>query len=242
MITSLLSLILAAPAPPVDHGIAVLDIKAVHGVSDGVAEMLTETLLVSLRDTGAFSSVMGGSDLRATLDLEQAKAAVGCNDNSCLAELGGALGVPFLAHVSIGKLGDEFVLTLKVISVEEAKVLGRAMRTASKEAQLLKLIAELAKEAAKVSDSGAVKTAPPLQETPKRAVAVDQPGPAPATAKGSKGKVLRYTGLGTTAVGLGLGGLYFASRGAAHAGPNWLQAGLADAVVVTGVVLYVMGQ
>jgi hypothetical protein len=238
MFASLLSIVLAAPAP-VDRGIAVLDIKAVHGVSDGVAEMLTETFLVGLRDTGAFTSVIGGSDLRATLDLEQAKSAVGCNDNSCLAELGGALGVPFLAHVSIGKIGDEFVLTLKVISAEEGRVLGRAMRTAGKEAQLLKLIAELAQEAASVSRSAESEGAAPPQETSQNPPTTTV---TPATTKAAKGKLLRYAGLGTTAVGLGLGGLYFASRGSAHSGGNWLKAGLADAVVVTGVVLYVIGR
>ena len=43
------------------------------------------------------------------------------SDTSCLVEIGGALGVDYLVSGSVGKLGDAFVIILKLMDVHEAK-------------------------------------------------------------------------------------------------------------------------
>jgi hypothetical protein len=81
-----------------------------------------------LQDSKRFESIIGGADLRAMMDLEQQKTALGCGDTSCLAELGGALGVPYLLDMSLGRFAGQRVLNLSILHVDEAQVLHRASR------------------------------------------------------------------------------------------------------------------
>lgn len=118
------------------EGIAVFDLEAVHGVKTSMARVLSDILLSNLTDSGRFSSVVSGEDIKQMLDLEQQKNALGCNDDSCMAEIGGALGVPFMAVPTMGKLGGQFVLNLKILDVEAARVRARVSRTVAREVDL----------------------------------------------------------------------------------------------------------
>ncbi len=125
------------PAPVAEKpGIAVMSVKSVHGISSGVADLINEMILVRLKNGDRFSSVVGGSDMAAMIDLETQKQALGCAEDSCLAELGGALGVPYMLNASIGKMGSLIVLTIKIIAVEEAKVEVRELLRAKDEGVL----------------------------------------------------------------------------------------------------------
>ncbi len=105
--------------------VAVLPFQAVHGVEQSVANLLSEILLTQVGNAPYFSRVIGGSDMQELLDLEQQKVALGCDDDSCLSSLGGALGVALMVAPSIGKLGDQYILNLKLTDVEEAIVRAR---------------------------------------------------------------------------------------------------------------------
>jgi hypothetical protein len=59
------------------------------------------------------------------LDLEQQKTALGCGDTGCLAQIGGALGVPYLLTSSVGRVGSRLMLNIKLLEVEEARVAAR---------------------------------------------------------------------------------------------------------------------
>jgi len=137
----LMPLIAAEPAA-VDaeakpQGIAVFDLEPVNGVSAGLAKLLTESLLTRLNASRRFASVVGGSDIRAMLDMEQQKQVLGCGDEACLAELGGALGVPLMMNPTLGLVGKRFVLNLKVIAVEEAKAKARVEGVFESEGDIL---------------------------------------------------------------------------------------------------------
>ena len=106
-------------------GLAALNFKAQRGVEDDLAEMISEAALSVLRNSKRFKSVIGSSDVAAMISAEQQKQALGCDDDSCLAQLGGALGVPYLLTGSLGMLGGRFMLNVKLLAVDEAKVAGR---------------------------------------------------------------------------------------------------------------------
>jgi hypothetical protein len=129
------------------QALAVLDLEAVHGVKASMAEVLSDILLSRLAESRRFSSIIAGEDLRDILSLEEQKAATGCADDSCMTALGGALGVPLMAVPSIGRIGDQFILNLKVIQVEEAKVVARKSATAQKETDLPKAVLQLSEDA-----------------------------------------------------------------------------------------------
>ena len=68
-----------------------------------------------LRRDGA--SVVGRDDIEAIMKLESAKMSVGCDDASCMAELGGALGVDHLIAGAAGKLGSTFLVNMQLLVV-----------------------------------------------------------------------------------------------------------------------------
>jgi len=69
--------------------------------------------------------VIGWTDLDAIIGFEQKKALIGCDDQTCLAELGGALGVDHLVSVRVAQVEDQWVLTGKVVDIRRAVVKAR---------------------------------------------------------------------------------------------------------------------
>ena len=174
-------LALAAPAPGDAPDLAMMDMKAVHGVEDSLAAVLNESFLVALKNSGKLGNVVGGSDLRAMLDLEQQKQALGCGDDGCLAELGGALGVPYLFYTSLAKVGSKYVMHYKVMAVEEAKVVVRGMKTAASDDALLEMPQVLVTEAMAGMFQQA-PSAPATQPAPQATAQAAAPSTAPSAA------------------------------------------------------------
>ena len=126
------------------EGIAVFDLEAVHGVKQSMARVLSDILLSNLQDSGRFESVISGEDIKQMLDMEQQKTALGCEDDSCMAQLGGALGVPYMAVPTIGRLGGQFVLNLRILAVEEAQLKARVSKMVKREVDLPAAVLSLA--------------------------------------------------------------------------------------------------
>ena len=118
-------------------GVVVMDVQVLRGLDQGLALVLSEALLSVVRDSKAFSSVIGGSDLRAMMSQQLSRQSMGCDDSGCLAEIGGALGVPLLIATSIGRVGAGVAVSVKLIAVEDAKVLGRSTIVAKGEDELI---------------------------------------------------------------------------------------------------------
>jgi TolB-like protein len=103
---------------------AVLDLKP-FDVKPGLAKSLTQLLSLELKKFKGLS-VISRDEIKTMLRYESEKQVLQCKDDtSCLVEIGGALGVDFLVSGSIGKLGDTYVLSLKLMDINEAKVVQR---------------------------------------------------------------------------------------------------------------------
>ncbi|MEW5849664.1 MAG: PEGA domain-containing protein [Myxococcota bacterium] len=100
--------------------LAVLDLGA-HGVHDTTANNLTQVLAVELKKIRG-TSVIGREDVRAMLQLQAAKASVGCDDMACLVEIGGALGVDKLVTGSVGRVSNTYIVTLRLVSARNSRV------------------------------------------------------------------------------------------------------------------------
>src|SRR5204862_491958 len=87
-------------------------------------EILDELVLAELDSRGRYT-VIGASDINAMLGLDKMKTAVGCDDLSCAAEIGGALGVQFLVAGSVSLLGDQVIISIKLLDIAHAKVVAR---------------------------------------------------------------------------------------------------------------------
>ncbi len=119
---------------------AVFDL-APSGVPKEVADNLAQILSVEIkRIEGA--SVISRDDMTAMLRLEQDKAFLGCSDDtSCIAEIGGALGVDKLVVGHVGKIKDSYVVSLRLIDPREARVDSRVTESfRGDEDQLLRAV------------------------------------------------------------------------------------------------------
>jgi hypothetical protein len=214
-------ILVAAPAAepqPELPGLAVLDLQIKKGVESSAGEMLNDLILDLLGRSGRFSSVIAGSDIREMISMEQQKQALGCDDDSCLAELGGALGVPLMFTSSLGAFGGKFIINLKLISVEEATVKSRASRVVNDEAAILEALPAML-EQIQLEGLGEAKVAssPKVAPKPKQKAATvatkpknDEKAPPAATDPAQAKRPLfkrpmTYIGLSTALVGVVVG-------------------------------------
>ena len=123
---------LASPVRAEKKRIAVADLRADAALEKGTARTLNEVLLVEFQRSGLFE-VIAGSDISSLLKLEEQKAMLGCSDDACLAEIGGALGVELLITPSLGAVGEQYVINIKVLDVAKVKVLVRTSEFVSRD-------------------------------------------------------------------------------------------------------------
>lgn len=108
-------------AAPGKVRIAIPDFATERGMDESLLRLINEMVLTDFSRSGFFD-VIGGSDLNAMLELGQQKALLGCEDDSCLAEIGNALGVDLLGVMRIGRIGSRYFINMKVVNVRRAKV------------------------------------------------------------------------------------------------------------------------
>lgn len=120
--------------------LAVLDIRAL-ATDVQKAELLNEIALTEAASIGGLD-VIGKSDISAVIGFEKQKQVMGCaEDSTCLAEIGGALGVDFILVGSLGAIGDLFRLDLKLVDAKKARVRARVGVTVEgKESKLVAAI------------------------------------------------------------------------------------------------------
>jgi TolB-like protein len=101
--------------------IAVMEFRAKGGMNQDKADALGEMLATAIQDLGTYQ-VIAKSDIEAMLGLEKMKDAVGCDDASCLAQIGGALGAKYLVTGSLTPMGSQYLILVRLIEPTTAKV------------------------------------------------------------------------------------------------------------------------
>ena len=190
----LLGALLPSAAQGAEADLALITIKPAHGVEAPLAKILGEALAVSLRNHGAFQTVLGPGDVVAMLDMDQQKAALGCDETGCMGAIGNAIGVPYGGFATIGKLGSRFLITLKVIDVGTTTVVASAMIQGENEEDLVEKVEDLV-----------AKTASQFMGH-RRAAAKAAEASAPAVTKASSGGFGPRVGGAIAATGLLISG------------------------------------
>jgi TolB-like protein len=119
---------LAAGAAGGKPRIAVWDVKIVQGtqgLQPSTAEVLTDVVATDLAQTGQVQ-VIARQDVLAVLGFEKHKAQLGCMEQGCLAEIGGALGADYVVSGQVGRLGDQFRVSLIAVDARSALAVARA--------------------------------------------------------------------------------------------------------------------
>lgn len=116
--------------------IAVLDIRSVQGVSPGTATILTAIVVDDASRAGF--DVISQADVAAMIGFEKQKQMLGCSDDSsCLAEIGGALGVEYVLSGQVGQIGSRLHLSFQLLDARKAKVVARAARFSERDEDML---------------------------------------------------------------------------------------------------------
>ena len=113
--------ICAFATPPTK--VAVFEIQARTGVSKDLAEPLADLVANAVRSLKKYS-VVGKSDIQSLIGLQKMKDAIGCDNVSCFAELGGALGVDYIIAGNVSRVGSALLLNLRLIDPNKAEVAG----------------------------------------------------------------------------------------------------------------------
>lgn len=105
--------------------IVAYDLKPIGTVKKALAESLSPVLINELSKREGMS-VVSQSDIRALLALETDKQLMGCNEESCLADIADSMGAELLATSTLAKVGRDWVVSVTLLQVDGAKVLKRA--------------------------------------------------------------------------------------------------------------------
>jgi hypothetical protein len=92
-----------------------------------VPNLFDDYLLTAVQDV-AGEGVIGQSDISAMLGFEEQKDLLNCDDASCMANIGGALGVDRIFVVKVARLGNDWVLTAKLLNIKSTVVEARVNR------------------------------------------------------------------------------------------------------------------
>ncbi len=125
----LITTLLSAPASNyAQTKILFLGAKAQSGIDEGTAVSISELVLAEL---DRHADVSGETDITTLLNTEAKALMAGCDVQSCLAEIGSALGTTYVVEGTVGMIGEQAVLTLKLINTQTVKIVARAHATAN---------------------------------------------------------------------------------------------------------------
>jgi TolB-like protein len=97
-----------------------------------VLTIATETMATELA-TSTGCHVITENDITSMIDYEAQKQQCGVSSDSCMVELGSALGVDFMVTGTLGKIGDVYTLNSRLIDIERMQVVARVDETARNE-------------------------------------------------------------------------------------------------------------
>lgn len=205
----------AADAPKKECEVVVLNFEN-KGLAENeahVAELLTNTFAAEVAKS-AGCKVITQSDIKSMTDFDAQRAMCGSAE-SCMAEIGNALGVDIVIGGAVGRLGDAYVLQVMKRNVSKGVVEARVDDTIT---------------------GGAGALQPAARNAAKKIYGL-APNPTAAT---STTKATSTTEAGTESQAEASGGgtgLLFAGIGVAAAGALLLAAGAGTAVAIDALVL-----
>ncbi len=130
-----------APRPKLAFLPTQIDLSAV----ELVPRIIDDYVLTAAQQVGTFE-VIGEDDINALLSFEKRKDLAGCDDASCFADIGGALGADQLALFKVALVETSWAVTGKLIDIRGALVVNRTSDFVNGDAKtLLKAMPDLAR-------------------------------------------------------------------------------------------------
>jgi hypothetical protein len=128
VIAPLLALAAVLAAAPAPVKIATLQLEG-SGVPPAMAESATLLVPTEVRRARPDAQVISSEDVRSLLTHQKNRMVLGCGDDqSCMVDVGGSLGVDEIVGGRVGLLGSTFVLELRRVDVKGARNVASATR------------------------------------------------------------------------------------------------------------------
>jgi hypothetical protein len=124
--------------------VAVLDPVRTGDIPERAFVAFSQSLVPEIRKLQGVSPI-GTSEIREMLAFERQRQLLGCGDETCLAEIGGALGVDEIVASQLTLVGSRYTLTFKRLNLRKAKVVQAETRQVDKRdgEELLQVIGPL---------------------------------------------------------------------------------------------------
>lgn len=196
----------ASAEAPKKRQLAVLDTKA-GSKFDPESVTGLSALIASEAAKRSDLQVIAGGEIRAMVGFEKQRQLLGCQDDSCLAEIGGALGVDFLLASELSTFGGAHLLTLAVVDIGKSRSLKRITRQAETEREVLAVAPAAVAEALAIL---------PVAGGPAPEAAVTA---APAAPPQHGSSALGWTALGVGVAAAAVGGYFYGSAWSQAADP-----------------------
>ena len=215
--SALLASLLPATAAADNSKLAVLPTQFDETAQGLVPSLFDDYLLTAVQNTGQGYEVIGQEDIGAMLGFEQQRDLLDCSDTSCMADIGGALGVDKIVAVKIARLEQDWIATAKLINIRETRVEARVNEIISGDVKALLesvpiLVGKLFGRTPAAGPAAARPAGPPASSSPaappsstSRSEPKPEPKPDPNQGQGLRiaGTILIIGG----AVAAGIGGL-----------------------------------
>lgn len=102
-----------------------MDVRALEGVSESAAKVITELIATEIQRLGRYD-VISRTDVANMLGFQREKTMLGCaEDAACMAEIGGALGTDYVLVGQVATFGTRYRIALSLQDVRKAKVVSR---------------------------------------------------------------------------------------------------------------------
>ncbi len=188
--------IIAAKDSKID--IAVNDLTG-NGVDKNVINIVSDRLRSEFIKLGKFR-VMSRGDMDVILKEQGFQQTGMCDDNSCVVEVGQLLGVGQIVAGSVGKIGNFYTITLRMLDVEKGEILYTS--STDFEGSAKDLVSEATAQAAKsLAVAGGI-----IKRDETTPLIVENPTKKP---KKRGTQLIRRITFGALALGAAGGGYYF---------------------------------
>lgn len=191
----------AAAEAPADDGVAekdrilILQLSTTSPEDRTVAQTLTGLLTTEVARHRRFAA-LSGDDIKELMALEGQKAAMGCDDVSCLAEIAGAMGARFVVSGRLSRLDQTLVLQVNLFDAQAAEAVARSVHKASSADQMAEQLGTIADELAATAEAA---LSGKLEGT---SVSMSEASPTPDTASEGGLPLLMVSGLAVVGAGV----------------------------------------
>lgn len=120
----ILGVFFVVPATAADQPLVTVMDFELSGISESEGRLLVDFISNSIRETGGFRIIDRAQ--RDSILEEQEFSLSGCTDEKCQLEVGKLLSANLMFVGSIGRIGDRYILNLKLVDVATGEAVGTA--------------------------------------------------------------------------------------------------------------------